>query len=808
MKLEMENKREQFYQWDLDQKLIVEDSSCSEVHFATANMDNALVCEVKTENGVRVVDVPNILLQQAAPIYAYLYCLDGNGKYTRYARHFPVCKRLKPDSYVYTHTEVLNYNTLADRIEKVESLDQLVGLSHVIAQGTAQAVAPAYTPAIIADKLSLISGKSYTVKAEATGDQTLFSCFVRLKLEDNTDYLQTVVTDAKPTSSLTFTADSDYDNVSLVAECSVASGLFVTISLETTGSENLRVVTDRHETSIKETDNILAKAFAVVDAFDGVEAGKIYTEGFQNGASLALYDTYYKAVTAGESFLITSMLVPNFGYSVASFWNNEGRFIFGAGYYTEVGRQVTDYKVTAPPNAVLMRVVTYKDATPVVKKFKVEPISGQNEELIELVAQHEDSINRIDDVIDLAFQKIVPAAFDGVEAGKVYNKIFPNGASLNQYNTYYKAVSAGSIYMVTSTLVPNSQYSVASFWDEKGDYLSAAGCYDDVGAQVTDYEITIPQNAVLMRVVVKAESIPEIKTKEITPVNLHSEINKQRMTVSFENEVCRVQTPYNDNEMLVVEIKRGGGNNLPDIKSVYVTNNGVLLRTLVSSETDIFSPHIVKAVNNADGDNLNENGSYRENFTGGNHQYNNSGSGSTATARCGEFSVTDLGHEVVVKWTNYIQGYNTTKVDGSGREIMREDVRLDIANGMIYADIRHTALEDIVRQRYYGLQQENHRFDTIEFIGGADRLVHTAGGNSNSGNKECRMVRLTTSSGDVSEIVIEDIDLGNFAFNGTNYNAFDADYGKNYFNIINGVYLTQTKDQVTTTRGYYRFYHN
>ena len=86
-------------------------------------------------------------------------------------------------------------------------------------------------------------------------------------------------------------------------------------------------------------------------------------------------------------------------------------------------------------------------------------------------------------------------------------------------------------------------------------------------------------------------------------------------------------------------------------------------------------------------------------------------------------------------------------------------------------------------------------------------MVHAAGGNSNSGNKECRIVRLTTSNGDVSEIVIDDIDLGNFAFNGTTYNAFDADYGKNYFNIINGIHLTQTKNQVTTTRGCYKFYH-
>ena len=468
---------------------------------------------------------------------------------------------------------------------------------------------------------------------------------------------------------------------------------------------------------------------------------------------------------------------------------------------------MTDYKVTAPPNAVLMRVVTYSDAIPVVKKFKIEPFSGQNERLLELAEQHEDRINQIDGVIDTAFQKIVPVAFDGMEAGKVYNNVFPNGATLTQYSTYYKAVAAGATYLVTSTLVPNSQYSAVSFWGEKGAYLSADGWYDDVGAQVTDFEITVPQNAVLMRVVVKAETAPTIKTKEIIPVNIHRELDKQRMTVSFENEVCRVQSQYNDNEMLVVEIKRGGGNDLPDIKSVYVTSNGILLRKLVSSETDIFSPHIVKAVNNADGDNLNENGSYREYFTGGNHQYNNSGSGSTATARCEHFSVTDLGHKVVVKWTNYIQGYNTTKAEGSGREIMREDVRLDIANGMIHADVRHTALEDIVRQRYYGLQQENSSFDTIEFIGGADRLVHAAGGNSNSGNKECRIVRLATSNGDVSEIMIDDIDLGNFAFNGMNYNAFDANYGKNYFNIINGIHLTQTKNQVTTTRGCYKFYH-
>ena len=114
---QIENGREHFFQWDANQRLIVNDPSISEVHFYNGTEDNALVCEVYEENNRRVVNVPNILLQDSWVIHAYAYLND----YTKVEERFKVIARAKPANYVYTETEVLNYNTLADRIDNVNN---------------------------------------------------------------------------------------------------------------------------------------------------------------------------------------------------------------------------------------------------------------------------------------------------------------------------------------------------------------------------------------------------------------------------------------------------------------------------------------------------------------------------------------------------------------------------------------------------------------------------------------------------------------------------------------------------------------
>lgn len=108
--------RDYFYQWDLDRKLIVNDASITQVHFCNRTDECSLVCETYTEDGLNLVNVPNVLLQDDWRINVYAY--DVN--YTKHSDVFNVIRRSKPDSYVYTETETLNFNTLLNRVNEVD----------------------------------------------------------------------------------------------------------------------------------------------------------------------------------------------------------------------------------------------------------------------------------------------------------------------------------------------------------------------------------------------------------------------------------------------------------------------------------------------------------------------------------------------------------------------------------------------------------------------------------------------------------------------------------------------------------------
>lgn len=108
--------RKEFYQWDLNRKLVVDDKTIEQVHFCNKTDDRSLVCLVYEQDGKNVVNVPNVLLQENWRINVYGYDKD----YTKYSEIFNVVPRTKPDNYVYTETEVLNYNTLLDRVNKIE----------------------------------------------------------------------------------------------------------------------------------------------------------------------------------------------------------------------------------------------------------------------------------------------------------------------------------------------------------------------------------------------------------------------------------------------------------------------------------------------------------------------------------------------------------------------------------------------------------------------------------------------------------------------------------------------------------------
>ena len=108
--------RFEFYQWDLDRKILVADPAITEVHFCNKTDSCSLVTEVYELEGKRVADVPNVLLQENWDIRVYGYCGDC---YTRASARFKVVGRTKPADYVYTETEVKRWEALESKCEEM-----------------------------------------------------------------------------------------------------------------------------------------------------------------------------------------------------------------------------------------------------------------------------------------------------------------------------------------------------------------------------------------------------------------------------------------------------------------------------------------------------------------------------------------------------------------------------------------------------------------------------------------------------------------------------------------------------------------
>jgi len=113
--LEIYGNKQHLYQWDINQKVIVDDKEVIQVHFDNGT-GTVFVCELYEYNGVMVADVPNILLTTYLAIKAYAVCEEC----VRHERVIQVERRTKPSDYVYTETEVFKYENLESRIDEIE----------------------------------------------------------------------------------------------------------------------------------------------------------------------------------------------------------------------------------------------------------------------------------------------------------------------------------------------------------------------------------------------------------------------------------------------------------------------------------------------------------------------------------------------------------------------------------------------------------------------------------------------------------------------------------------------------------------
>lgn len=114
------NGRDALWQWDSGQRLIVPHGSGCEVHYKNPGEDMALVVNTYDLDGQTVADIPNILLQRAGELTAYVYLCIGDACTIDKTVHH-ILPRPKPADYVYTETEIKTYTALEERLDEIEA---------------------------------------------------------------------------------------------------------------------------------------------------------------------------------------------------------------------------------------------------------------------------------------------------------------------------------------------------------------------------------------------------------------------------------------------------------------------------------------------------------------------------------------------------------------------------------------------------------------------------------------------------------------------------------------------------------------
>lgn len=117
--------RKNFWQWDTKQKLIVLDDTITQVHFSNKNMKHSISRDVYEYEGMRVVNVPDTLLQVSVNLVAHAYINNGKARSTKSSTTFSVTERPIPFNDGYSDNCEQNA-AIEDMLVKIEKLEQLI----------------------------------------------------------------------------------------------------------------------------------------------------------------------------------------------------------------------------------------------------------------------------------------------------------------------------------------------------------------------------------------------------------------------------------------------------------------------------------------------------------------------------------------------------------------------------------------------------------------------------------------------------------------------------------------------------------
>ena len=113
------------YQWDTNQTFQITGSGLTTappIHFGNKANEKAVIVQSKIVDGVIEAAIPNTLVAQPYPIYAFLVIIENGVSNTKQVFEIPIITRPEPADYDFVDDlDVINYEYLSDRIVRFEN---------------------------------------------------------------------------------------------------------------------------------------------------------------------------------------------------------------------------------------------------------------------------------------------------------------------------------------------------------------------------------------------------------------------------------------------------------------------------------------------------------------------------------------------------------------------------------------------------------------------------------------------------------------------------------------------------------------
>ena len=163
-----------------------------------------------------------------------------------------------------------------------------------------------------------------------------------------------------------------------------------------------------------------------------------------------------------------------------------------------------------------------------------------------------------------------------------------------------------------------------------------------------------------------------------------------------------------------------------------------------------------------------------------------------------------------IRWANRVQASNTTRSDGTGREVLEETHSLTFDGTVFQSETRIRALEALHIVCLYGFQMFAYKDSQAVFLGAAKRGSFPAWSNTDCGSDTCDCVCMDDGRNAISMSLDQSFDLGRpGTYQGTK-RMFSQSYGKIYCNLIANAASQPTFSMNAGDcygfRGAYRFY--